>query len=210
MQSMAQKMLTEAADALSTTDRRNLSQLVQQSRVKPLWDGQPIQHRASARSVQAADEGDLAPASWEQSKDACMPATPAQLQTQHISNACTSVSSQDPDTKASPVCGIAHSSIGTGPSASGMITPQESTAAGSTTAAELEAKMAELKGRIAARKAAQLLLQRRAVCRFLHQQMLPQPTAGQKLRHQQLSPPTPCPYQQNRSQTLVAVLPQCL
>lgn len=155
MQSIAEKILTEAADALSITDRRNLSQVVQQSRVdKPLWDRQPIQHRASPSSVQAVDEGDHAPASWEQSKDACMPATPAQLQPQRESNACTSVQSQDSDTRGSPVCGVADSSIGTGPSASGMITPQASTTAGSITAAELEAKMAELKGRIAARKAA--------------------------------------------------------
>ncbi len=95
MQSMAQKMLSEAADALSPTDRKELSHLVQQAKVaKPLWDGQPIQNRPSPSGAQAVDEGENAPASWDHDKDSTMPAQ-SQSQVQEKSVPRTSSQSQD-------------------------------------------------------------------------------------------------------------------
>ncbi len=155
MQSMAQKMLSEAADALSPTDRKELSHLVQQAKVaKPLWDGQPIQNRPSPSGAQAVDEGDNAPASWDHDKDSTMP---AQSQSQVQKKSVPRMSSQSQDTGA--VSASLHGTVSRGNSLddaqSGSIPSQAFTAAaGSTTAAELEAKMAKIKEKIAAKRAA--------------------------------------------------------
>ncbi len=152
---MAQKMLSEAADALSPADRWELRQLVQQAKVAtPLWDGQPIQNRPSPSNAQAVDEGDNAPASWDHDKDTTMPAkSPSQIQQKSVPR----MSSQSQDTGA--VSASLHATVSRGNSSnavqSGSIpSPAITAPASSTIAAELEAKMAKLKEKIAAKKAA--------------------------------------------------------
>ena len=155
MQGMAQKMLSEAADALSSADRWELRQLVQQAKVaKPLRDGQPIQNRPSPSNVQAVDAGDNAPASWDHDKD---PTMPAKSQSQVQQKSVPRVSSQSQDTGA--VTASLHGTPSRGntleDAQAGSIPSQATKAAvGSATAAEIEAKMAKLKEKIAAKKAA--------------------------------------------------------
>ena len=138
---IAKLLLTEASDALSSADRKELGQLVHQgywqSRpATPLWDGQEILHRPS---VQAIDDGDNAPASWDQDTKPSMPAAPAQGQ--HGSS----------PPAPSPLHETASISIGLG-NQSGSTSPAANSTAAST--AQLEAKMAMLQQRIAAKKAA--------------------------------------------------------
>ena len=149
MQDMAQKMLSEAADALSLADARELRQLVQQAEVaKPLWDGQPIQNRPSPSSAQAVDEGDNAPASWDYDQDTTMPAK-SQSQVQEKSVPQTPSQSQDTGAVSASLHGTTSRGNSLDDPQSGSIPSQAI-----TTAAELEAKMAKLKEKIAAKKAA--------------------------------------------------------
>lgn len=155
MQSIAEKLLTEA-DALSMADSRELTQFMQQAKAaKPLWDRQPILNRTSPSKEQAVDEGDNAPASWDHAKDATMPAEPAQSQVHQKSAPRTpSLSADTGAVSTSPYGAVPKgSSLLDSAQSSGTSLPAN-TPAGRPTAAELEARMAKIKDKIAAKKAA--------------------------------------------------------
>ena len=153
LQDISKLIRTEAADAMSPTDRKELERLEQQSRpanyTKPLWDRQDILPRPD---VQAIDEGDNAPASWDQDSAPSVPAVSAQEPGQHGS---------PPHIPAQGVAAVP----GTGPCTnlgsnevahSDSTSPVSQTTTGSITAMEMKikAKMAEGHQKIAAAKKA--------------------------------------------------------
>ena len=140
-------MLAGAADALSSADRKELDRLERQSRPEtPLWDGQEILPRPN---VQAMDDGDNVPASWD-------PDTTPSMATE-AGQPASSPHTPTQGTAAGP--SMLHRTAFTGSTLgskecnqSGSTSPAANSTAASS--AELEAKMAMLQQRIAAKKAA--------------------------------------------------------
>ena len=142
-------MLAVAADALSPADRKELDGLERQSRPEtPLWDGQEILPRPN---VQAMDDGDNVPASWDQDTTPSMATEAGQP--------ASSPHTPTQGTAAGPA--LLHRTAFTGSTLgskecnqSGSTSPAANSTAASS--AELEAKMAMLQQRIniAAKKAA--------------------------------------------------------
>ena len=139
-------MLAEASGALSSADRKELDWLERQSRpVMPLWDGQEILPRPR---VQAIDDGDNAPDSWDQPTNASMPTSPAQGQ----NGSGPHTSAQGAVGGASPLHETATTGISYECNQSGSTSPAAKSTAASV--AELEAKRAMLQQRIATKRAA--------------------------------------------------------
>ena len=154
-------MLHEGSRVLCKADQRELSALVQHhTPAKLLWDRQPIQSRPSTSSVAAADEGDNAPASWDTAEGASVSTDPAQSQLHHNLPVAAAAHGLQADTAVSvgPALTSGSSSLGnnqSGGSPGPVDSPVQAASVGSATSAEtLQAKMAELQKKIAAKKAA--------------------------------------------------------